>query len=151
MTFTSPHYGQGNLDELVVNTDALSGGSASVAQLVAGDSLTKENVDAYWTDLKARKTGEEQSSGPQPKAPPITAQDIGSGNFAERPDMRQAGRAIACLKQHIALFRRALGIAFEKLARFFKWPGFGALGCVAQIGHFVLSLHEARPGAALTR
>jgi hypothetical protein len=50
---------------------------------IVGRKITKENVDAYWIDLKARLKGEGQSSGPQPKAPPITAQDIGSGNFAE--------------------------------------------------------------------
>ena len=48
---------------------------------IVGRKITKENVDAYWTDLKARKTGEGQSSGPQPEPLPITAQDINTGKL----------------------------------------------------------------------
>ena len=50
---------------------------------IVGRKITKENVDAYWIDLKARLKGEGQSSGPQPEALPITTEDIGTGNFAE--------------------------------------------------------------------
>ncbi|MBT6463623.1 MAG: substrate-binding domain-containing protein, partial [Opitutae bacterium] len=50
---------------------------------IVARKITKENVDAYWTKLKARAEGREQSSGLAPEAFPITAQNITTGNFAE--------------------------------------------------------------------
>ena len=59
----------------------------------------------------------------------------GAGHLTKGADMRQAGGAIAGFKQNIALLWRTLGIAFEKLAGFFKRPGFGFEGCCAQVRH----------------
>ena len=43
-------------------------------------------------------------------------------DFAERADMRQAGRPVAGFKQHL-LGKAGLFIPFDDLARFLEWPG----------------------------
>ncbi len=59
----------------------------------------------------------------------------GARDLAKRTDMRQARRAIAGFKQHIALFRGGFGEPFDQFARFFKGPGFGSHCGVAKFGH----------------
>ena len=56
-------------------------------------------------------------------------------HLAKGADMRQAGRAIAGLEQHMALFRGLLLVPFQNAARLLERPGFGIHGGVAQRRH----------------
>jgi hypothetical protein len=61
-------------------------------------------------------------------------------DLAERPDMRQPGRAIAGLEQHIALLRRrALG-ARHQLARLLERPCLRRQGEIAGVGHLLFAV-----------
>ena len=66
-----------------------------------------------------------------------TADHRRAEHFAKGANMRQARRAVARLKEDIALFRRRLFIAFEQRAGFFKGPGFAVHRDATQIGHLL--------------
>ena len=66
------------------------------------------------------------------------AADIGRArNFAKRPDMGQARRAITGFKQHITLFRLLLFVPLNQLAGFLEGPDVAVKGGITKIGcHF---------------
>jgi hypothetical protein len=59
----------------------------------------------------------------------------GARDLAEGADMRQAGRAIAGLEQHITLVRRRAPGARHQLARLLEGPGLRLQGKIAVVGH----------------